>query len=475
MGPALTIEKEAMRRLGYRAVDIIVDHFAHLSTKRVGSLKARQEMEAIFREVIPKEGMDPGELLDFVEKEVVPNLTHLDHPRFFAFVPGPNNYMSVLAEFLAVGLNIFSGDWLGAPAAAQIELVVIKWLTDLFQLPESAGGLFVSGGSMANLMALVLAVHHKKQPEKVGVAYCSDQTHSCIERAIRILGKERMELRTIDTDERFRMKGEQLSRAIQEDKGKGKQPVAVIANAGTTNTGSVDDLKRIAELCEAENLWWHIDGAYGGVGILDERQQELYVGIEQADSIAIDPHKWWFQPHETACLLVRDQSQLSDVFYMMPEYLKDVDLSEEEINYSNYGIQLTRSFRAFKLWMSLKTFGLNNFALAVKRGIGLAELAEQEIRKYAGWVVVSPASLGIVTFQFHQPGWSKEKINQLNQAIMDEMLKSGFAMLSSTALHGRRVIRLCAINPRTTEEDIEQTIYQLDSIAKKRALFATAD
>ncbi|MCO6487096.1 MAG: aminotransferase class V-fold PLP-dependent enzyme [Phaeodactylibacter sp.] len=466
MDPTLTLEKETMRQLGYRAVDIIVDHTAHLNDKKVGSLSTREEMEAVFREAIPKEGMDPNALLGFVEKEVLPNITHLDHPRFFAFVPGPSNYMSVLAELLAVGFNIFSGDWLGAPAAAQIELVVIKWLTDLFQLPESAGGLFVSGGSMANLMALILAVHHKKQPGKVGVAYCSDQTHSCIERAVRILGKERVELRVIDTDERFSMKAEQLSRAIQDDKEKGRQPIAIVANAGTTNTGAVDDLKRIAEIREAENLWWHIDGAYGGVGILDERQRALYTGIEQADSIAIDPHKWWFQPHETACLLVRDQSRLRDVFYMMPEYLKDVEVSEEEVNYSNYGIQLTRGFRAFKLWMSLKTFGLDNFALAVKRGVGLAELAEREIRKYAGWEVVSPASLGIVTFQFQKPGWSREKANQLNQAIMDTMLKSGFAMLSSTTLQGRRVLRLCAINPRTTEEDIKEAINQLNRIAK---------
>ena len=465
MNPKLLFDKETMRQLGYRAVDMVINHIEHLPEKNATKQKTRTELEAIFREEMPKDGMDPMKLLNLVEKEVFANIMHIDHPRFFAFVPGPSNYMGALADFLTAGFNVISCDWLEASAAAQIELVVIKWLTDMFKLPPSAGGVFVSGGSMANLMALILSIHHKKQEGKIGIIYCSDQTHSSIERAVTILGKERVELRKIQSDATFKIEIETLNKQIQVDKSNNKQPLAIVATAGTTNTGSVDNLTRIADICEQEDLWFHVDGAYGAVAILDERQKHLYDGIDRIDSMTINPHKWLFQPIEAACFLVREQHKLKDVFYIMPEYLKDIDLSDEEINYGNYGIQLTRSFKAFKLWMSLKAFGLNSFGAAIKTGINLVELAEKEIKKYANWVVVAPAKLGIINFQYRPLNQSIAQTNQLNKAVIEAIVKTGFAMISSTVLKEHLVIRLCIINPRTTEGDIKETIRRLNQIA----------
>jgi len=465
MNDKLLLDKETMQALGYRVVDMIVNHITELPEKSATKQKTRAELETIFREKIPDEGMDPMVLLDTVEKEVFANIMHIDHPRFFAFVPGPNNYIGALADFLTAGFNVIACDWLEASAAAQIEMVVIDWLRELFKLPDTAGGIFVSGGSMGNLMSMILAIHHKKQAEKVGVIYCSEQTHSSVERGVTILGKDRLELRKIQVDSSYQMDIIALKKAIAKDKKEQKQPIAIIATAGTTNTGAIDNLSNVAKICKTEDLWFHVDAAYGGAAILDDRQRHLYNGIEQVDSMVINPHKWLFQPIESACFLVRQKRQLKDVFYIMPEYLKDMDLSAEEINYANYGIQLTRSFKALKLWMSLKAFGLNNFKQAIKTGVDLAVLAEKELMKYDNWMVVSPPKLAIINFQYRPPLQAKEQTNLLNKAIIDEIVKTGFAMISSTLLKGQLVIRLCIINPRTTEKDIKETIKQLNQIA----------
>jgi len=284
MNAKLLFDKETMRALGYRVVDMIVNHISELPEKSATKQKTRKELEAIFREEIPKQGMDPMELLDMVAQNVFTNIMHIDHPRFFAFVPGPSNYIGALADFLAAGFNVISCDWLEASAAAQIELVTIKWLTDIFKLGETAGGVFVSGGSMGNLMGIILALHHKKKSDKIGIVYCSDQTHSSVERAITILGNERVELRKIESDSEFKLGIDNLKKAIQNDKDNNKQALAIIANAGTTNTGAIDDLASIADLCEQEDVWLHIDAAYGGAGVLDERYKDLYNGMDYTRS-----------------------------------------------------------------------------------------------------------------------------------------------------------------------------------------------
>jgi len=464
MSTKLELDTEEMRKLGYRTVDILVDHFEKLKSKKVTKRGGRKQLEAIFREPIPEQGSDPFMLLDRAESEIFGNIMHLDHPRFFAFVSSPGNYISVLGDFLASGFNVFSGTWLESSGPSQIELVTISWLTEIFGLPENtSGGIFLSGGSMANMTALVLARENILTSDKRGVVYCSDQTHSSVEKAMKILGNEKMILRKV-LNLNFRMDTQKLQQCIAEDKQQGYKPICIIANAGTTNTGTIDDLKAVSDICKKEKLWFHVDGAYGGVAILCDSQKKKYEGIEWADSITIDPHKWLFQPFEIGSLLVRDSSKLKDAFYMLPEYLKDIDSPEEEINYSNYGMQLTRGFRAFKLWFSLKTFGLDNFRKAIARGIELAELIELEVRKHDHWEIVTPAQLGIINFRFFQNGWDEIRLNDFNQEIIDRVVESGFAMISSTILYNKKVIRLCTINPRTTTEDIQQTIMKMNEI-----------
>jgi glutamate/tyrosine decarboxylase-like PLP-dependent enzyme len=235
----------------------------------------------------------------------------------------------------------------------------------------------------------------------------------------------------------------------------------VVANAGTPNTGAVDPLIETAEVCKQEGLWFHVDGAYGAPAVLCEKGRSLLRGLELADSLTLDPHKWLFQPFEIGCVLIRDVHLLKEAFAVRPEYLKDLESTDEEVNFYNYGIQLSRSFRALKLWMSLKVFGLDAFRKAVARGFVLAEFAETLLRASPHWEIVTAASMGILTFRFVQEKGSQVDLDQVNQRIVDEIFKEGFATVSSTKLRGRNVLRLCTINPRTTEEDIRQTIYRM--------------
>jgi glutamate/tyrosine decarboxylase-like PLP-dependent enzyme len=456
----LQLSREEMRALGYRIVDLLVDHFDNQTSLRVAAKGVRAELESRLREPLPEEPTSADDVLKQLEEDVFSHMLHVDHPRFFAFVPSPGNYVGALADALAAGMNPFVGTWLGASGPAQVELVTIDWLRQICGLPEGSGGIFASGGSMANLIALAAARHATLGDDMAGaVAYFSDQTHFAVERGLRVLGFAPEQLRKLPSDDRFRLVPAELKRAIQEDRAAGRKPFCVIANAGTTNTGAVDPLPALWEICGREGLWLHADGAYGAAGMLSGKGRALLDGLPQVDSLALDPHKWLFQPFEIGCVLVRDARLLRNTFQVRPEYLKDAQPAEDEVNLSDYGVQLTRSFRALKLWMSLKVFGLPAFREAVDWGIRLAELAEERLRQSGKWEIVSPAQLAIVAFRYAGAD------DGINHRLIDRMYDDGFAFLSSTILRERTALRLCTINPRTTEADILETIDRLERFA----------
>lgn len=472
----LELSREEMRALGYRVVDLLVEHIATLRDKPVTRWADRPAMEARLREPVPRAGSDPGAVLEQVETEVLSNLMHLDHPRFFAFVPGPSNFVGVMADALASGFNVFAGTWLEAAGPTQVELVTVDWLRQLCGLPEAAGGLFVSGGSMANLTALTVARRVMLGDRLDGaVVYCSDQTHSSVERGLQVLGFAPAQLRKLPSDAAFRLPLPELRRAVEADRAAGRRPFCVIANAGTTSTGAVDPLPALADLCRETGLWLHADGAYGAAAVLCDAGRARLDGLGRVDSLSLDPHKWLFQPYEIGCVLVRDRRLLRETFHILPEYLKDLYRVDPEvnstwrnselINFCDYGVQLTRGFRALKLWMSLKVFGLDAFRRAVGRGIALAELAEAAVRRLPHWEVVTPAQLAVVTFRYVPAGMSAAEVDTLNQRLVEAMIADGFAMISSTVLRGRTVLRMCPINPRTTDADVEETVRRLDRFA----------
>ena len=456
---SLQLSKEEMQKLGYRVVDVLVEHFEDLPNKPVTRRADRQTLDRELRKPPPEEGSDPEDVLEEVQRSVLSRMMHVDHPRFFAFIPSPSNFVSVMADTLAAGFNVFSGSWLEGSGPTEIELVTVDWLRQICGLPDTTRGLFVSGGSMANLTALAIARETKlKNRIPDAVVYCSDQTHSSIDRGLRVLGFKPAQIRRIPTDKDFRLVMSRLRKAVIADRATGRNPFCVVANVGTTNSGAVDPLPALADFCSEEGLWLHADGAYGASAVLCEENQSLLEGLERVDSLILDPHKWLFQPHEMGCVLVRDGQRLKQTFRMVREYTRDVERSEEEVNLQDCGIQMTRSFRALKLWMSLKVFGLDAFREGIARGIALAELAEAALRELPHWEIVTPAQLGILTFRYVVPGLSVAEIDALNVRLVEEMIDDGFAMVSSTVLRDHTVLRMCVNNPRTTEADIRETV-----------------
>ena len=451
-----------MRAMGRAVVDMIAEHVSTLSAQPVGAKADPAEMMAKLREPVPESGMDFAPLLAQISRDVLANKLHVNHPRFFAYVPGPGNFAGAMADALASGFNVFAGTWLSASGPAAVEMVTIDWLRQLCGFDDSAGGLFVSGGSMANLTALAVARRVKLADRLDGaVVYCCDQAHSSLERALRLLGFLPHQIVKLPADVAFRMPMAELAKRVLADRALGLRPFCVVATAGTTNTGAIDPLPELAQLCREHDLWLHVDGAYGAAAVICERGKSLLGGLELADSLALDPHKWLFQPFECGCLLLRDARYLRETFQILPDYMRDAHDSGE-LNYADMGIQLSRGFRALKLWMSLKLFGLDAFRAAIARGFVLAELAEAEFRALDRWEIASPAHLGIVCFA-HKSGDDTFHLDLVQRMIVD-----GFALATSTALRGRTVLRMCTINPRTTEDDIRMTVRKLDELASRK-------
>lgn len=466
----LNLSKKEMQDFGYKVVDAIVEHFENQDDKLpVANTANRKEIDSLFSEEAPENPTPANEVLQFVLNNVMPHSNIMTHPKTYAFVPGPSNYISVMSDTLATGFNIFAGGWIGSSAAAGIEISTLNWLLKLFGFPvKKGGGIFTSGGSMANLTALATARKVKCGEDfSKAVIYLSDQAHSSNIKAINILGFRKEQVRIIPTDMEFKLSINKLKNAIAKDKLEGLQPFCLIASSGTTNTGTVDPLEDLAAICKKENIWLHVDGAFGAAVILSKRGKKLLKGIEKADSITVDPHKWLFQPYEIGCLLVQNHKWLSGTFTEKPVYLRDIEGNESEINFYDHGIELTRHFRALKFYMSVKTFGLQAFRKAIDYNLDLAEQVEAELRKSKKWEVISPATLAIINFRYNpvNENFTEKQLDQINQKISARMMDSREALLVTTILQGQVVLRMCLINPRTTLEDVKSTLELCEQFA----------
>ena len=464
----LVLPPEEMLVLAERAAELVVERLERLSSEPAWRGATRAELEATLRESPPEGGRPALEVLERAAREILPVASRVDHPRFFAFVPGSATWPGVLADFLCAGHNTFQGTWLSASGPSQIELVVLDWFREWIGYPDTASGLFTSGGSAASLDAFVAAREAAGAPVGATV-YMSDQSHSALVRAATIVGIRPERVRKIPTDPYFRVDLDALARAVREDRSAGLSPVAVCANAGATNTGAVDPLHAMADFCAREGIWLHVDAAYGGFAVLAEKGKKLLAGLERADSIAMDAHKWLFQPFEAGCLMVKDVARLEAAFAVHPEYLQDAQWGSDHPNFSDRGLQLTRQFRALKVWMSIQTFGLAAFRRAVAKGIDLAERAEEHVRASELLEIANPASLGVVCFRYHPrgAGYAPERLEQLNRRVQARVIDSGTAMLSSTRLRGIYSLRFCILNHHTTWKDVLETLQAIERFGEE--------
>jgi glutamate/tyrosine decarboxylase-like PLP-dependent enzyme len=456
----LELDAETMRELGYRAVDLLVDRLASLDEMRAWRGASRAEMESRLREPPPDAPTGFDELVRRLEADVLPFAGHHDHPRFFGYVPSCPTWPGVLGDFLAAGLNVFTGTWLQSAGASTLELVVIDWFRRWIGYPPQASGILVSGGSLANLTALACARETKAGGlGSSAVVYLTTQGHSSVTRALRILGFRPEQVRALPVDDRFGMRPDALAAAIEQDVRAGRQPFLAVANAGATSTGAIDPLDEVAAVCAARDVWLHVDAAYGGFAILTERGKEWLAGLGRADSITLDPHKWLYQPYEAGCLIVREGPLLSRAFHIMPDYLQDTAVGGVEVNFADRGIQLTREARALKIWLSLQYFGVAAFREAIDRTLDLALHAEERIRASAELELLSPATLGIVCFRRRPAGAGSEgTLERLNSALDRRLAESGIGFISSTRVDGRFALRMCVLNHRSREEDVDRVL-----------------
>ena len=452
----LALDEAQMRRLGYWVVDRVIEHALTLGAQPAITESDLATLTASLGGPAPRSPMPIDDDLATLADVALRNQQHGDHPRYFARVPGPSSYPAVLGEWLATGMQSVASSWGGGSGPTAVELIACAWLRDALGLAPTSDGVLLSGGSMANITAVITARHVRGD----GVIYLSDQTHASIKRGLIAMGQPLDAISVLPTDGRYRLAPDTVRAAIHAVLAAGRRPLMVIATAGTTNTGAVDDLPAMADLCADHGVWFHVDGAYGGPAALCDRGRAAMPGLERADSFVVDPHKWLFQPYDIACLFVKAPGALEQTFAMYPEYLADVTGSEVDMH--NRSLELTRRGRALKLWLTMRAYGLDILAAAIDRGIGLAEYAQAVIEANTELGIVTPAQLGIVTFA--APG--RSDLDHARAAA--RLTADGYAAVTSTVLSGRTVLRMCIINPKTTTSDIDGTIERLAEYLKRQ-------
>ena len=463
----LEIDPETMRLLGYQAVDWLVDRAHDRRAEPVLRQASPADMARRVPGAAPASGRDFAEILRHLGDEVLPFRSRIDHPRYLAYVPGEGTWPGALGDLIASTYNIDVGNWMESAGPSRLEAVVLRWFADWIGYPAESSGVLVSGGSAANLTAMACA-----REALVGsmsadlVAYVSEQGHSSLARAARVLGFGPRQVRVLPVDDRFRMRADSLEAAIDADLASGHRPLVVLSVAGTTNTGAVDDLRELARVCGRYGVWLHVDGAYGAFAALSPRGREALKGLELADSVTLDPHKWLYQPFECGAVLVRRGHLLKEAFEIHPSYLQDTTARDDAVNFADRGLQLTRMSRALKVWVSLQYFGVDAFAAAIDRAMDLAEHAEHLIRAAPDLELLAPATLGIVCFRRHPPGRDgEEDLDRANATLVAALAESGQGLVSSTRLSGRYAVRLCVLNHGTTTADVAGVLRWLETAA----------
>lgn len=471
----------ALRALAHRAVDDGLAYLEHVRERPVWR-PTPDDVAARFHAPLPQEPEGAERAYrDFVEL-VMPYPMGNIHPRFWGWYMGNGTPFGAIADFLAAVVNPNMGG--GNHVGNLVESQVVDWCKDIVGLPGDAGGLLVSGGSMANFVCLSVARHVTSTALGIDVRadgvqalparttyYASVEVHSCMQKALEQLGLGSRALRKVPVGPDYRIDVAALTRMIVEDRAAGLVPCCVIGNAGTINTGAVDDLEALAELCARERLWFHVDGAIGAVVALSPAHRQLVAGMERADSVALDLHKWLHIPFEAGCALVRDRAAHRATFALMPEYLElhPRGLAAGATWFSEYGLQLSRGFRALKVWMSFKEHGLARYGRLIDRNIAQAQELAGLVRATPELELMAPVALDIVCFRYRAPGRSPEQLDALNEELVIRLHESGIAVPTYTRLGGRYCLRAAIVNHRTRSEDLRVLVDAVLRIGRELA------
>lgn len=491
---SLDIDEGALRALQDEAGAIVADYFKNVSTLKVfpdtGDI---QRLKKFTDAALHDEGEAIESILaDF--RLLLNASRHNGHPRFFGYVASPSTHVGAYADLLASALNSNVTSWRSAPAATEVERTTVRWLSELVGYDAKASGILTSGGSLANLTALLMA-HRSRAPRDVArkglsstavpmTVYASTEVHLSIPKAADVLGIGREQVRLIETDAGFRLDVGKLRERIESDVGAGLKPFCIVASAGTVNTGAVDPLEEVARVAQEFDLWFHVDGAYGALAAMTEEKRSLFRGMERADSLSLDAHKWLYAPLDCGCLLFRDadvaRAALSD---SGADYIKVHEEEEREaFAFWDYGIELSRRFRALKLWMMLRYYGRRRVAEAIAHDNLMAQALAEAVEEAEDFELLAPVSLSICCFRYLPEGLrarfkeaeSEEEreavnaeIDRINTLVMQRVQRGGHAYVSNATLRGRFSLRACITNFRTTREDLKMTLEVIRDAARE--------
>ena len=461
---------EEIRLWGEAAVDEVAQYLGTIRERRVYPQTSAEEIRRQLSRELPIEGTGFEQLLDTFRETLLPLSRHNGHPRMFGYVQSPGVAIGAFADLLASALNANLTAWRSAPAAVEIERLTIDWIRQILGLPEDAGGLFVSGGSMANLAALATARNARGTPAGALRIYASTETHHSIAKAAALLGIGRENVRSIAVDEWFKIRIDALDRAIFEDRQQGHTPFFVVGNAGTVNTGACDPLRAIREVADRFGLWMHVDGSYGGFARLAPSARERFAGIERADSVALDPHKWLYLPVDCGCVIYRDTEHARATFAHDADYTRVIGQeADEAFAFWDYGPELSRRFRALKVWMLLKGVGLGALSAAIENDLACARHLEALVRASDDFEMLAPVELSIFCFRY-LPAHLREarddaQLNAFNERLLVALQRDGNSYLSNATIDGRFALRGCVMNYRTTKEDMDVLLADLRRVA----------
>jgi aromatic-L-amino-acid/L-tryptophan decarboxylase len=467
----LELSAGEMKSLVRAAVDHIVKHVESLpvqpATRTRGGVRLARSLE---EDPVPEEGTPVAQLLDLIFRKAVPSSINTAGPGYLGYIPGGGLFQSAVADLIADSVNRYSGLFMAAPGLVQLERNVLSWFRDLAGMPETTRGVLTSGGSMANLTALVTA-RRERLPENFlsGTLYASDQTHHSVAKSALLAGFPPANVRSISSDGLFRIRLDELETRIEEDRRSGLAPFFLVGNAGTTNSGAVDPLPALADLARRQGLWLHVDGAYGGFFRLTERGRQTLAGLERADSVTVDPHKSLFLPYGTGALLVRDGAALKRAHSVSGDYMPAIHDETDLADFCELSPELTRPFRGLRVWLPIKMHGIRPFREALDEKLDLARQAADELRAIPGIEVLAEPELSLLAFRFVPPGAGEgADLNRLNKKLLERINERKRVFLTGTLLHGRFALRICVLSFRTHHDRIAMAI---EDVQKAVALF----
>ena len=491
-GSSLDPSAEEIRRWDNAAIKAMADYHGSIRERRLYPQTTAHQIRERLERALPAEGSDFESVLAAFQDTIVELSRHNAHPRMFGYVQAPGAAIAAFADLLASMLNANLTAWRSAPAAVELERLTINWITEMLGYDRNAAGLFVSGGSTANLAALAAARRAKASEELLskGVrslpqemrVYVSEETHHSVAKAAALLGIGRENVRIVRVDERFKIRIDDLVAKIDEDLKAGHLPFCVVANAGTVMTGAVDPLAEMSGIAQQFNLWMHVDACYGGFAAMAKSVRPLFHSIDKADSVALDPHKWLYLPVDCGCILYRAPETARATFAHEAEYTRVIaQEAEEAFAFWDYGPELSRRFRALKVWMLLKSVGVRTLSKAIEKDLACARHFEQLVQASDDFEMLAPVELSIFCFR-HLPMRMKqalasanentrrqvnEELDSMNERLLVELQRDGSSYLSNALIHGRFALRGCVMNYRTTSHDMEILLNDLRRVARR--------